>query len=80
LKEENKYDLIKLIINDIDLMRLRLPAANIFKVKITTLMKMVKDLIGKDLSKFSMPVWINEPVSILQKPAEFMLYFADAFN
>ncbi len=80
MKEENKYDLIKLIINDIDLMRLRLPAANIFKVKITTLMKMVKDLIGKDLSKFSMPVWINEPVSILQKPAEFMLYFADAFN
>jgi len=53
------------MINDIDLMRLRLPAANIFKVKITTLMKMIKDLIGKDLSKFSMPVWINEPVSIL---------------
>jgi hypothetical protein len=65
LKEADKYDLSKLIINDIDLMRLRLPAANIFKVKITTLMKMIKDLIGKDLSKFSMPVWINEPVSIL---------------
>jgi len=61
----DKYDLSKLIINDIDLMRLRLPAANIFKVKIITLMKMIKDLIGKDLSKFSMPVWINEPVSIL---------------
>ena len=65
MKEADKYDLSKLIINDIDLMRLRLPAANIFKVKITTLMKMIKDLIGKDLSKFSMPVWINEPVSIL---------------
>jgi len=65
LKEADKYDLSKLIINDIDLMRLRLPAANIFKVKFTTLMKMIKDLIGKDLSKFSMPVWINEPVSIL---------------
>jgi len=65
LKEADKYDLSKLIINDIDLMRLRLPAANIFKVRITTLMKMIKDLIGKDLSKFSMPVWINEPVSIL---------------
>jgi len=65
LKEADKYDLSKLIINDIDLMRLRLPAANIFKVKIITLMKMIKDLIGKDLSKFSMPVWINEPVSIL---------------
>jgi len=65
LKEADKYDLRKLIINDIDLMRLRLPAANIFKVKFTTLMKMIKDLIGKDLSKFSMPVWINEPVSIL---------------
>ena len=65
MKEGDKYDLSKLMINDIDLMRLRLPAANIFKVKITTLMKMIKYLIGKDLSKFSMHVWINEPVSIL---------------
>ena len=46
-------------------MRLRLPAANIFKVKTITILKMIKDLVGKDLSKFSMPVWINEPVSIL---------------
>ena len=36
--------------------------------------KMLKDLIGKDLSKFSLPVFINEPSSILMKPAEQMFF------
>jgi hypothetical protein len=31
-------------------------------------------LIGKDLSKFTMPVWLNEPLSMLQKGGE-MMYF-----
>lgn len=35
---------------------------------------MMKDLIGKELSKFSMPVFINEPSSLLMKPAEFSFY------
>ena len=33
-----------------------------------------KDMIGKDLSKFSLPVFINEPTNILMKPAEFMFF------
>ena len=31
-------------------MRLRLPAANIFKVKTITILKMIKDLVGKDVN------------------------------
>jgi hypothetical protein len=30
----------------------------------------LKDLVGKDLSKISLPVYFNEPLSILQKAAE----------
>jgi hypothetical protein len=37
-------------------------------------MKLLGNLIGKDLSKFSMPVWVNEPLSLLQKGGE-MMYF-----
>jgi hypothetical protein len=37
---------------------------------------MLKDLIGKDLSKFSLPVFINEPCGLLMKGAEFG-FFSD---
>jgi len=37
-----------------------------------------KNLLGKDLTKFSLPVFINEPLSTLQKGAE-MVTFADHF-
>jgi hypothetical protein len=36
--------------------------------------KLLKDIVGKDLSKFSMPVFVNEPTSILQKAAEYMFF------
>lgn len=29
---------------------------------------------GKDLSKVTMPIWLNEPVSMLQKISELMHY------
>jgi hypothetical protein len=32
--------------------------------------KILKDMIGKDLSKFCVPVYFNEPISMLQKVAE----------
>lgn len=35
-----------------------------------------KNIIGKELSKFSMPVWVNEPISDCQKDAEFIFYTA----
>jgi hypothetical protein len=40
------------------------------------LWKLLKDLVGKDLSKFSLPVFLNEPTSVLQKSAE-MMFFTD---
>jgi hypothetical protein len=46
-------------------MRLKLPSINNFKIKVSTVLKLLKDIIGKDLSKFSMPVWVNEPLSVL---------------
>ena len=46
---------------------------------LSKLMTLMKTIIGKDLSKFSLPVFLNEPLSILQKSAEF-LCFADLFE
>jgi hypothetical protein len=36
--------------------------------------KILKDLIGKDLSRVSMPVYFNEPLSIVQKCGETVEY------
>ena len=36
--------------------------------------KVIKDAVGKDLSKFCVPVYFNEPISMLQKVAEIMDY------
>ena len=38
------------------------------------MVKLLKDLVGKDLSRFSMPVFVNEPTSMLMKPAELMWF------
>jgi len=32
--------------------------------------KVLKDMIGKDMTKFCVPVYFNEPISMLQKVAE----------
>ena len=37
-----------------------------------SLLKVLKDAVGKDLTKFSVPVYFNEPISMLQKTAELM--------
>lgn len=36
--------------------------------------KILKDAVGKDLSRFCVPVYFNEPVSMVQKVAEIMEY------
>ena len=41
--------------------------------------KLFKDLIGRDLTKFSLPVILNEPSTILQKSAEQM-YFSNIIS
>jgi hypothetical protein len=35
-----------------------------------SIMQMIKEVIGKDLSRISMPVYLNEPLSIVQKGTE----------
>jgi len=56
------------------MIRVQIPGSDAVKVKMSMVFKMLKDLIGKDLSKFSLPVFINEPSSILMKPAEQMFF------
>jgi hypothetical protein len=34
----------------------------------------IKDAVGKDLSRFCVPVYFNEPISMLQKVSEAMEY------
>ena len=46
-------------------MRLQLPSINNFKIKASLVFKLLRDIIGNDLSKFSLPVWVNEPLSVL---------------
>jgi oxysterol-binding protein 1 len=36
--------------------------------------KILKDAVGKDLSRFCVPVYFNEPVSMVQKVSEIMEY------
>ena len=37
-------------------------------------MLLIKAVVGKDLSKYSLPVFINEPLTILQKTAEILCF------
>ena len=36
--------------------------------------KILKSMIGKDITKFAVPVYLNEPISMIQKIAEIMEY------
>lgn len=36
--------------------------------------KILKSAVGKDISKFSVPVYMNEPISMIQKVVELMEY------
>lgn len=53
--------------------RTDLPALRDPNVKLNVV-KLIKDNLGKDLSKISMPVYINEPISGLQKTLDFVEY------
>lgn len=68
------YGLPGPILADTELVRVQIPGNTAVKINVSLVLRMLKDLIGKDLSKFSMPVFINEPTSLLQKPAEFSFY------
>lgn len=38
------------------------------------ILKLVQQVIGKDITRMSLPVFLNEPCSVLMKPAEFMFF------
>ena len=73
-KELNKHFLVY----DFKDVRTQLPVLRLPNVTAGMLWSTFKNLLGKDLSKFSLPVFINEPLSTLQKAAE-MVFFANHF-
>mmetsp|Transcript_17862 Transcript_17862/g.30326 ORF Transcript_17862/g.30326 Transcript_17862/m.30326 type:complete len:113 (+) Transcript_17862:1599-1937(+) len=62
----------RFMVVDCEEFRRELPAMRIPVLKISMLFGMFKNLIGKDLSKFSLPVFINEPFTVLQKAGELL--------
>jgi hypothetical protein len=63
LEEYAKYAYILPI--DCESLRLTINSTANIKIKPSVIWKLLKDIIGKDLSTFAMPVFVNEPVSIL---------------
>lgn len=68
------YGLTEPIVSDCDMVRISIPGDTAVKINMSTFVKLLKDLVGKDLSRFSMPVFVNEPTSMLMKPAELMYF------
>lgn len=66
----------KLKIHGVDAPRKTLPSQRVNQIDMEKAAMLIKTIIGKDLSKFSLPVFLNEPTTILQKCAEGMM-FAD---
>jgi len=63
----------KTFIQDVYEERLSLPALRDPNLKVS-FWQVLKDLIGKDLTKVSMPVYFNEPLSLNQRLAETIEY------
>lgn len=68
------HGLAQPILSDCEMVRVCLPGEGNVELGAGALMKLLKELVGKDLSKFALPVWINEPTSILQRAGEFMFF------
>lgn len=64
------------IVDDCPDFRKELPILRDMSIKPAMLWNALKNLVGKDLSQQSFPVFINEPISTLQKAAE-MVYLCD---
>ena len=62
--------LADVIISDCKEERIALPILRDSKIKASTVWTILKDMVGKDITKYSMPVIVNEPLSTLQKSSE----------
>lgn len=65
---------------DYDKLRVSITCTSEIKIKPSVVWKFLKDLVGKDLSNVSMPVFVNEPCSILQKAAEGQYFLAQGME
>ena len=59
---------------DIDQPRTELPSGSGGRMNLKKAAQLVKQLIGKDLARYSLPCFLNEPLTILQKSAEFLAF------
>lgn len=66
--------LSKTIVLDCDEERIALPCMRDTRLQGNVFWQILKDLIGKDISKYSMPVAVNEPLSHLQKYSEIFQF------
>jgi len=57
---------------DCDEYRVQLPVLRNCYVGPSMMWKVLKDLIGKNITTFSLPVFVNEPITTLMKGAEMM--------
>lgn len=57
---------------DCNMIRTYIPSK--LEIKLSMILKLVKELIGRDITKMSLPVFLNEPCTVLMKPAEFMFF------
>jgi hypothetical protein len=67
------------IVSDTDNYRISLPVLRKNAITPGMLWSVIKDLIGKDMSKISLPVFINEPLTALQKAGEMMCFCDEMF-
>ena len=54
-------------LTDVYAPRTHLPSINNFKLTVSVIWGLLKDIIGKDLTRHSTPVFVNEPMSVTQK-------------
>ena len=59
---------------DINEPRTTLPTGAGGRMNLKKAAKLAKQLIGKDLARYSLPCFLNEPLTILQKSAEFLAF------
>lgn len=62
------------VLSDCPEERLTLPCMRDTRLRAGVFLSILKDLVGKDITKFSMPVLLNEPLSNLQKTVEFLCF------
>ena len=71
---EQMKQLKQAIITDCDEERIALPCLRDARLKGSAIWQILKDMVGKDITKYSMPVFVNEPLSNIQKYSEILCF------